>query len=217
MSTVLPATGITEVLYTARAMRRLRPDPVPVEVLAELVEAATMAPTASYRQNWRFVVVNDPGVIDQLGQIHARIFEFARPLASATLPEGVFRSVAHLGTKLGEAPALVVVGGTEAPDGRAGIQAFRTWYAGILPAVQNLILAARARGLGTTLTTLLLEGAHDEVRDLLGIPEDVVLVAVLPVGYPSGHFGRPPRLPVSEVGFLNHYGTPLPDPPKSDS
>jgi nitroreductase len=83
--------------------------------------------------------------------------------------------------------------------------------------VQNLILAARSRGLGTTLTTLLLEGAHDEVRELLGIPEDVVLVAVLPVGYPSGHFGRPPRLPVSQVAFLNHFGIPLPDPPKSES
>ena len=212
MTRVAPALSVDEVIHTARAMRRLRPDPVPVDVLAELVEAATMAPTASYRQNWRFVVVDDRQLIGRLGEIHARIFEFARPLAAATLPDTIYRSVAHLGTGLGEVPAIIFVGGTEAPDGRATVEAFRTWYAGLLPAAQNIILAARARGLGTTLTTLLLEGAHDEVRELLGIPAEVRLVAALPLGYPVGRFGRPPRLPVSEVASINRYGVPLPDP-----
>jgi nitroreductase len=84
-----------------------------------------------------------------------------------------------------------------------------TWYASILPSVQNLMLAARARGLGTTLTTLLL-AAHDDVLDILGVDDVVTLVACIPLGYPKGRFGRPARNPVDVVARLD--GRPLPPP-----
>lgn len=199
-------------LTTTRAMRRLRSDPVPAEVLAGIVADATCAPTASNRQNWRFVAIDDRDLIKQLGELHATIYENVRSFAEHVLPENIFRSVDHLGSHFGDAPAVLLVGATEAPLGTTTVHGYRTWYAGVLPAVWSAILAARVRGLGATLTTTLLEGAHDAVRELLDIPSDVVLVAAVPMGYPLGRFGRPSRNPLVEVAHHNRWGTPLPQP-----
>jgi nitroreductase len=199
----------SELLTTTRAIRRLRPDPVPVDILADIVADALCAPTASNRQNWRFIVVTDRELLRKLGELHALIYGNVRSFAEFILPESIFRSVEHMGDHFGEAGAVVLVGATEAPGGTGTVHGFRTWYAGVLPAAWSVILAARVRGLGATLTTTVLEGAHDEVRELLGVPDDVVLVAAIPLGYPSGRFGRPPRNPLHEVAHLDRWGTPL--------
>ena len=199
-----------ECLYTARSVRRFADRPVPVEVLARIVEAATMAPSAENKQTWRFVVLTDRERIGELGRVYAEIFSIAGPAVKPTLDPGIYAAVDHLAANFGASPAVVVVGALgPPPEGILVAQA--TWWASVLPAVQNLILAARAEGVGATLTTLPLARDAD-VRAAIGAPDELALVAVVPLGYPAGGFGRPPRKPVSEVAFLNQWGTPLPAP-----
>lgn len=220
-TTVLPSApvagpttnGLWEALYTARAVRRLHPDPVPLELLSRLVEAGTHAPTDSYSQRWRFVVVDDPATMAELGDLHEAIFESAeRRDRLVGLPEAIVDSIRTLGRGLAKVPALILVGGEGAPQGERPAAHFRTFYGGLFPAVQNILLAARGLGLGATLTTLLVAGAEDEVRDLLGIPPTVTLVAAVPIGWPRGRHGRPWRRPVPEVAHHGRWGVPLPAP-----
>ena len=84
-----------------------------------------------------------------------------------------------------------------------------THYGSIYPAIQNLMLAARARGLGTTLTTLH-KAAEDEIKAILEIPDDVDTVALIPIGYPEGRFGRPKRRPSRDVTHWDRWGQPEP-------
>lgn len=206
-------TGIDaiECMYTARSTRRFADRPVPIEVLSRIVEMATMAPSAENKQTWRFVVLTDREPIAMLGKIYAEIFSFAGPAVKPTLDPGIFASVDHLATHFGESPAVVVIGALgPAPDATM-VVAQATWWGSVLPAVQNLILAARAEGVGATLTTLPLARDAD-IRAAIGAPDDLTLAAVVPLGYPKGGFGRPARKPVTEVAFLNRWGTPLPAP-----
>lgn len=200
-----------ECIYTARTVRRFADRPVPIEVLSRIVEAATMAPSAENKQTWRFVVITDRERITQLGKVYAEIFSVAGPLVKPSLDPGIFAAVDHLATHFGDSPAVVVVGGLDPLPDNGMIVAQATWWASLLPAVQNLILAARAEGIGATLTTLPLMRDAD-VRAVVNAPDELTLAAVIPLGYPAGRFGRPPRRPVSEVAFLNQWGTPLPAP-----
>jgi nitroreductase len=108
-----------------------------------------------------------------------------------------------------DVPAVVFAGATDFPGRDANHLLTTTWYASILPSVQNLMLSARARGLGTTLTTALL-AADDDVREILGADHNVTFVACIPLGYPKGRFARPVRNPVNAVAWLD--GRPLPLP-----
>ena len=195
-----------EAITTARAIRRLRPDPVPLPLLASLVEAATMAPTPQGEEGWRFLVVTDRSTLAELGRLHAEVFATVRRHLERTLEPKLFASVAVLGEHLGDVPALILVGGTGAPTEAAPVGEFRSWYAGLLPAAQNLLVAARAHGLGATLTTLLLAGAEPAVKELLGVPDDVSFAAAVPVGWPIGRHGKPRRKPVAEVAYLDRWG-----------
>lgn len=134
----------------------------------------------------------------------------ARAGAEQTLPPSLFRSVDHLGTHFGESPAVIVVGGTGAPPPGGRVAQFAMWYRSLYPAVQNLIIALRAHGLGTALTTMVTGGtAQAETKALLEIPDDVTLIAALPVAYPKGALGRPPRAAVEEVAHHDRWGTAL--------
>jgi nitroreductase len=206
-----PTMGLEEAIFTTRAMRRLKSDPVPIEILSRIVEAATMAPTGSYQQNWRFIVVTERPKIERLAALWRQVTEMARDHAHQVLPEAIFKSVVYLGEHFGDTPAVVFVGGTDAPPPGAPVIMSTTWFGSIFPAAQNLMLAARAYGLGTTLTTIIL-GFEDELRTILELPPDVTLAACIPVGYPKGKFGRPPRNPVDQVAHLNRFGNPLPAP-----
>lgn len=206
------ATDLFEVMYTTRSMRRLHPDPVPEPLLARLVEAATLAPTDSYSQRWRFLVITDRTVIEEIAGMNAGIFAKARRHAEAALPPSVSRSVADGSESMTIAPAMILVAGTGFPPENAPAVAFATFYGGLFPAVQNLLLAARAAGLGATLTTTALAKGQSRIRELVGAPDDVQFAAVIPVGWPRGKFGRPPRGPFGEVAFLNRWATPLTQP-----
>jgi nitroreductase len=196
---------IFEAIYTLRAMRRLKADPVPEELVWKVLDAAIRAPSGGNRQPWGFVVVTDADKKRKIGEWYldgwnkmygpARQIMMAEPAAART-----FRSADHLANHVADVPVLIFA--TVQTSGVAGVSGAGP---NIYPAVQNLMLAARALGLGTTLTTL--HRTHEaEVRELLGIPEGVETMAMIPLGWPKGKFGAGPRKPVEEVTHWDSWG-----------
>jgi nitroreductase len=197
------------VLSTTRAVRkRLDLDrPVEPEIIADCLRLALQAPTGGNRQNWRFVVVTDP-------ELRAGIAEYYRRAALPYLQAGlgtartdqqrrVQSSAVFLAENIDKVPVLVVpcvIGRPADGESQAG------FYGNILPAVWSFALALRSRGLGSAWTTLHL--AHErEVAELLGIPEKVTQVALLPVAYTKGlEFKPAARQPVEQVTSWNWYG-----------
>ena len=202
---------IFEAMGTQRAMRRLKPDPVPRELVKKILWAATRAPNGGNVQPWRFMVIVDAAKKRALQQIYSAEWEKyvamdrerARPNDTAEQLRSHDRTMAagqHLADHLHEAPVIIIPCGF--------LLAVNTGIASgssIYPAIQNLMLAARALGLGTVLTTL---HRHNEVavRELLGIPENAHTAALIPVGWPIGKFGAGPRLPVEAVTYWDTWG-----------
>lgn len=208
-----------EVVGTQRAMRRLKPDPVPREILERVLWAATRAPSGGNAQNWRFLLVTDPEKKQAIQQIYRdagrRYGEQTATESTAAAPtavppalppavveaqERMAKSTGYLSSHLSEAPVIVVVCAFP-QDVNRGIAG----GASIYPAVQNLMLAARAYGLGTTLTTIHrwnLEPLHA----LLQVPETVEIAAVIPLGWPKGRFGEAPRKAPAEVTYWETWG-----------
>jgi nitroreductase len=194
-----------DVATTQRAMRRLKPDDVSDELLWRILSTATMAPSGGNVQPWNFLVVRDPEKKRKIGELYLdawnRAYGPARDVMMGNAASArTFRSADHLANHLAEAPVLIIA---TIKRGMPNISS--TLGASIYPAVQNLMLAARAEGLGTTLTTL--HKLHeDEVKSLLGIPDDVETMALIPVGWPRGKFGTPSRLPVEKVVYWDGWG-----------
>jgi nitroreductase len=190
-----------EVLYTTRAMRRLKPDPVPDDVVARIIDAGVRAPSPDTAdgQAWRFVAVTDPAVMAELGALWRATRDallkrvptlYANPRQAA--------SSQYLHDHFDEVPLLIVAFGPDPAGANTVVQA--CW---------SMCLAARAEGLGSTYTTLLTQAAA-EVNRILGVPDDagVRLFAALPIGYPLGSWGVAPRQPAHEVTFANRWGNP---------
>lgn len=214
--------GLYEAMRTLRAVRRLRPDPIPDEVLRRVLEAATWAPTGGNRQPWRIIVVKDPGRKQRLGELYKKIVipytksygeRFASlPEAERVKAERMLSASNYLAEHFGEAPVTLVF--CFHPEGLAVTDAKldRVSVVGggsIYPAVENLLLACRAEGLGCVLTTLLCM-CEPEVRELLAIPQPWGTAAAVPIGYPilRGH-GPISRRPVEELAFADSWGTPF--------
>ncbi len=206
-----------EVIGTQRAMRHLKPDPVPPELVDRLLWAATRAPSGGNAQNWRFIVVTEPETKRRLQEIyrggeagyaaHLRAAAGDETAEAAPAPPEItperarsLRSARHLTEHLHEAPVIIIacVFPQEVNQGVAS-------GASIYPAVQNLLLCARALGLGATLTTIYLWN-EDELRDLLGIPPTVKTGALIPIGWPQGKFGPGLRKPVETVTYYERWG-----------
>jgi nitroreductase len=204
-----PDISLVEAIYTLRAMRRLETTPVSDDDLRFLVDAATQEPSASNSQDWAFVVVTDAGQRRRIGEIYREVGRALirdQMLASGKLPpemEKVYRHAMILVEGMGDAPALIVVTarGQHPPNGMLGA----AWYGSLFPAVQNLMLAARSRGLGTTLTTLH-KARERDVKAVLQIPDDWETVALIPVGHPRGRFGRLRRTPSAQVTHWDRWG-----------
>ncbi len=221
--------GLFEAMYSARALRRFKPDPVPDDVMTKVLDAAIRAPSGSNAQGWLFVVVKDAEKRRRLGAIYHKASQILtalyaeRPRTSHFSEEQYRRfmsSVTYLFDHMDEAPVLLLaclksaLAGA-APSGlspelqSAIAKAARTRGASIYPAVQNIILACRAFGLGTVLTTIH-TFFEEEVKEIVGLPSEVSTFALMPIGYPRGKFGPVRRLPVSEVACLDSYGKPWP-------
>ena len=208
--------SVDRVLRTTRSVRR-RLDferPVEPEVIEACIDIATQAPTGLNRENWRFLVVTDPakkrGVADLYRSAFAGMAERWAELAEALdLPEPpaerpTYRALAE---RLHELPALILVCAVGEPvrDDPALEVAF---YASIFPAAWSLMLALRARGLGSTWTTLHLR-ERDATAELLGIPDGVTQTVLLPIAYTKDAKLEPARRkPAAEVAFWNEWGRP---------
>ncbi len=212
-----------DAMSTQRAVRRLRPDPIPDDVLDRVLQAACWAPTGGNQQPWRVVVVTDPTKKAGLQAIYAP--EWARYVEGFMarlegLPEeqlAPWHKVAaagdHLAEHLAEAPAVLVfcadpkqMAITDARLDRISIVGGGSVY----PAIQNLLLACVAEGLGCTITTLHCL-REDEVRELLEIPDGWATAALVPIGYPVGRGHGPiTRQPPSAMAFRDTFGNSWP-------
>lgn len=196
---------VFEAIRTTRAMRRLDPDrPVSDADLRVILEAATKGASGGNRQPVRWLVVRDPDLRRRVGEIYARaakpmLDRFAAMAEQDPVARRNLDSNRHLAAHMGEAPVLVI----PCAQGMRG-----RVEASVFPGAQNLMLAARALGLGTTLTLIHLD-AEQDVKDVLGIPEDVHTFAIIPVGHPLGRWGEAPRRPVEEVAYVDRWEQPL--------
>ncbi|HMG45329.1 MAG TPA: nitroreductase family protein [Acidimicrobiales bacterium] len=194
---------VFEAMSTTRAMRRLDADrPVSDADVLTIVEAATRAASGGNSQPVRWMVVRDAEKRRRLGEIYRvcwqPVHDFYAKGADDPRVARMLRSADHLGEHMGEAPVIVLPCSGGSP-GQAESSVF--------PAVQNLFLAARALGLGTTLTTVHRQ-REAEVRAVLGIPDDVTTWAMIPVGYPTGRWGEAERRPVREVAYWDTWKSP---------
>jgi len=198
---------IFETINSQRAMRRLKPDPVPEELIWKLLDAAVKAPSGGNRQPWNFIVIRDDETKARIAEWYLDGWSKAYgPVKQAAMANPVsartYASADHLANHLAEVPVLII-----ATIKTAGVAPVSTSGASIYPAVQNLMLAARALGLGTTITTL--HRTHEpEVKQLLGVPEGVDTMALIPLGYPVGRFGPTSRIPTEKVVYWEKWGQP---------
>ncbi len=199
-----------EIMESCRAMRRLKPDPVPDDLIAKILQAGTCAPNGGNVQKWRFLVIKDRKIKEAVQVWYKKAFdEWIGPrYLNATPPPGTNKekylrqhsAVEYLTDHFAEAPVWIVACVADAkPDRSTG--------ASIYPAVQNMLLAARALGLGCTLTTRHLF-YEKEAEAALGLPEGVYSYAILPIGYPMGKFGPVKRGPLKDIVYQDRWGTP---------
>jgi len=206
-------TDIFEVISTMRAMRRLKPEVVPDELIKKILQAAQWAPSGGNTQRWRFLVVKDPEIKTKVQGYYKRLYdETVGPrYASSPPPPGSdaaryqrqHAAVKYLTDHYHEALVWIVacLEDGENPDRTAG--------SSIYPAVQNMLLATRALGLGTTLTTRH-TGYGKEVDAIFGLPFGVHSYAILPIGWPVARFGPLGRGPLRDVVFEDEWGKPYP-------
>ncbi len=199
---------LNEALYTTRAMRRVKPDPIPTEVVQSMLDAAIRSPSGSNAQNWRWITVTDRSTMAELGKLYEQawielnttFYAGARQAAEARGDETILRVLSSsqwLADNFKDTPLVVLPYHRNDPTG-----------ASIYPAVWSLMLAARRHGVGTTLTTVLGIFKHEEVADLLGVPLDKGWqnAAAIPCGYPLGRWGLAQRGPVHEVVYKERWG-----------
>jgi nitroreductase len=191
-----------EALFTQRAIRRLKTDRVSDADLETVLAAAARAPSGGNRQPWRFLAVRDQKLKDQLAQWYVEAYWARRKERGFSGPDDIpsddssGRAALHFSTNpdnYARAPILLFV-----------IAEYKG--ADVSAACQNLMLAARALGMGSTITSI--GGIHEEdVHRLLGIPDGMDATCCIPLGWPEGKFGPARRKPLSDIAFVDHYGT----------
>ena len=205
-------TDLFDIIRTTRAMRRIKPDPVPEPLIRKILEAGICAPSGGNYQRWKFLVVRDVAVKRAVQALYKRAYDevIGPRYATSAPPPGVtaekyarqHAAVEYLTAHFHEAPVWIVAcqeDGATPPGRTAG--------ASIYPAVQNMLLAARALGLASTLTTRHTMFATD-ADAALGLPPGVNSYAILPIGWPMGNFGPVGRAPLAQVVFEGVWGKP---------
>jgi nitroreductase len=203
---------IYEALYTTRAMRRVRPDPIPPEVQARILDAAIRAPSGGNAQGWRFLLVDDPAIKAQLGplyrdaisQLWATFYRDNLDRARATPDDPqsasllrVQASAQHLADHFEHVPLFLFAFSRGDPSGGS-----------IFPAIWSAQLAARADGVGSSLTSVLGIFHGAQALQILGVPPDKgwTMACCVSFGYPTGRWGVAPRRPAHEVAYRNQWG-----------
>jgi nitroreductase len=204
VATIGEDVPLLEGIRTTRAIRRLRPDPVPRALVRKVCEAGTFAPSGGNRQPWTFVAVTEPERRAFVAERYRRAFAaYIAPaleaMAAPDFPEAKRRNVRaalHLAEHLHEVPVLLFVSGW--------LRHGEPQREALFPAVQNVLLACRAVGLGASLTTVH-RAFGAEIDAFLGLPQERPSCALLPIGWPAGRYGRPPRRPVDECLFWERF------------
>ena len=202
---------VLEALHSTPARRYLSADPIPENVLWSLLDAAVRGPSGGNSQLWAWIVVTDDGLKKQIAPFYREGWEAAygsrrdeilgAEEGQAAMSKRSFLAADHLAAHLEEAPVWVIpvlLGAAKSRNPRLG--------SSIYGAVQQLMLAARAYGIGSTLTTLH-TGREDEVKKAVGLPDDAMTMALIPLGYPArGRWAEPKRRPIAEVVHFNGFG-----------
>lgn len=191
------------VARSMRAHRAFSDAPVPDDVVEQVLETATFAPSAENTQPWVFVVVREPDLRSSIGELTRQAWERGgREYSKTRLSPKLFTEVDQGATGgVSNAPVVVVVGVDTSRCAGPALSA------SIFPAIQNLLLAAHALGLGSALTTLPTV-LGEPLHDLVGFPDHVDAVAVVPLGWPARALGPPRRAPVSEKAHRDRFGDP---------
>lgn len=202
---------VREALYTTRAMRRVKPDPIPADIVARILDAAIHAPSGGNAQTWKFVVVDDRNVISRLAPVYKDAIDqlwktaYAQQIATTqSAPEDpenaqwlrIFASAQWLADHFADVPLLLF------GFGDAG---------SVYPALWSAQLAARAEGIGSALTSVLGFFNRDDALAVLGTTAEQsgALLGCITFGYPLGRWGVAARKPISDVMFRNQWGAPL--------
>ena len=205
---------VFEALYTTRAMRRVKEDPVPDNIIQSMIDSAIRAPSGSNRQNWKFLVVTDKNIREKLSNIYRETWDYyinsflnsAKDPGASSLKKRddkdietirrISNSASWLAENYHKVPLLVLALSRNDPTGSS-----------IYPAIWNLMLAARGHGIGTCLTTVM-SFETEKVFEVLNIPNDKgwTLNATITAGYPLGKWGVAERKPVDDVTYLNTWG-----------
>jgi len=189
-----------EAIDTQRAIRYFKPDPVPDELITRLLQAAIKGPSGGIKQGWGFIVIRDQEIRRKIGDLYRTGSNFdIRPDMTAQ-ERRVYTAAQHLEDHMDEVPVLILACIEAAPGATVS-------GGSIFPAVQNILLAARGLGLGSALTTRQTR-FEAEIKSMLGIPENVATVALLPVGFPAegSRYGPTRRRPLKEVAFSDRWG-----------
>jgi nitroreductase len=198
------ALPLLEGIRTARAIRRLRPDPVPRGLIRKVCEAGTFAPSGGNRQPWVFVAVDDAEKRKWIADRYRPAFQaYIQPALDRAkdqdFPDGLRRNMnaaLHLAEHLHEAPVLLFIAAWK----RRGAPQLEA----IFPCAQNVLLACRATGLGASFTTLH-RSFGKECDQMLGLPEKIPSAVMLPIGWPLGRHGVPPREPVDSRLYFDEF------------
>ena len=194
--------GLFEALSTTRAIRRLKPDPVPVELIRQVCEYGTYAPNGGNRQPWKFVAVFDQDKRAFIAEKYLAAFShYIGPAVEAAKADDYpdakrrnMKAAIYLAEHLHEAPVhLLVAGWTR--RGEPLNQA-------LFPAIQNILLACRGLGLGASLTTVH-RAYGEEIDGLVGLSAKTPSVALIPIGWPIGKYGKPTRRPIDDCFFVD--------------
>ena len=206
---------INEALYTTRAMRRVKPDPIPDDVMARIMDAAVRAPSGGNTQKWRFILVSDPATKSKIQKMYSEgLNELNRTQYQATMDliengdpndpaviqaKKTHKSAVWLADNLDKVPTLLFAFGKQ--NGGSSIY----------PALWSIQLAARAEGIGTALTTLLFKYYRPQMLEILGAPtgDEWEPFAMLSMGYPTGRWDVAKRQPAHQVTYQEKWGQPV--------
>lgn len=215
------AMPMEDAMRTQRAVRRIRTDPIPHDILLPLLELSLKAPTSSNTQDWSYLVVESPEQKTELAKLYRRLYRVFNPIVER-MAKGDERELRQMrpgqwqAEHFEELPVFVIPcyrrGIKHRPVGRPQI-AVASFYGSVFPAVQNLLLACRAVGLGASLQTLPIWWVP-KARKILGLPRNVNPVCIVPIGWAVGRYGPTTRRPIGEVVHLDRYGNqPFKDTP----
>lgn len=204
---------MADAMRTQRAVRRLHLEPVSHDVLLPLLELSLKAPTSSDSQDWSYLVVEDPAQKEKLAKLYRRLYRVFNPIVErqARGDAAQLRAIAPgqwQAENFEKLPVFVIPcyrrNLKHRPVGRPQISV-SSFYGSVFPAVQNLLLACRAVGLGASLQTLPIWWVPS-VRRILGLPRSMVPVCIIPIGWAKGRYGPTTRRPIGEVVHLDRYG-----------